>query len=731
MLKRALLVVVAVGLAALAWKLASGGSARSAGRAAVAPKLVEDSPRDVPSASLEAATQSRQAVSEARETLVLTALDPEGHALPDARLSLVGDSSAHAAQVRELDHATDRDGVWRIEVPAGLALRVSAAPRLEPSGARWVLPELAVDALKPGESRSLEVRFVVDCRETFVASFVRAEDGGALTIGGLYLLRVERDGDESCLTAGAMCAPLDAQGTAAVCVATWEANCCLVRAPDRAPEILVVGEGQTLVRPSSPFALERSATLVLHVIERTPSPTERLEVELRCEARSLLAREQKVGTTLGHAELRWWTAVDAQVETRAVDLPVRVPLELRVRRASTGAAVYVHPQALILDPGEVRELTIEVGSLTKLTVSVLDEHEHPIAGCELGLTQHGIDAAAGQEHALVFSSEKPDFLRSDSTDNRGRCVFADLPPGVWWVGLAPTRAPWDELDANAPAPIAQRIEILANEAQHDLTLHTTRGLYLRGRVEVPDGMLFAPGAKRGATPNVILIAHSVELGSTLTGQPEFDGSFAIGPLLEGEYVIETFARGYAPIEPLRVRAGAGPVVIRMQLGSALSGHVVDGASGANAQCDVVITRIGGATPEMLGSTDDQGLFGFSGLAPGEYVISAFASDGRTGMTARQHIEAGDAQGDIPLRLEPPESCGHARIVLEGAIAPGRIALWQDGVCRCLLFVDGASVRTVATPPGELEARLFAGQQQIETRKLSVSRGETAELRIRR
>ena len=574
------------------------------------------------------------------------------------------------------------------------------------------------------------MRFVVECEQTFVASFVRAEDGGALTGGELhYLIADAEDRHGAFLTAGETCASLDAQGAVAMCMPTGHSSYRLLHSPGRAPTILATDEVTAPGSPPNRFALERSATLVLRVVDRESPARPNLVISFACAARSLVAHEQGTGETLGTAVLDWSAPIDTAGASRIDDLPVHVPLEMRVGGGHSFTVDQFEP--LILDPGEVRELTIEIGAVTQLTVSVFDEHEHAIAGCAVGVTQHGIDVAAGQERALVLPGDQPDFQHQGRTDDHGQWMCAALPPGVWWVCLAPTRAPWDEFDANAVAPVAQRIEILANEAQRELTVHTTRGLYLRGRVEVPDGLLFPPGAQRGAMPNVVLITHSVAPGSTLTGQPELDGSFAIGPLLEGEYVIETFARQYAPIEPLRVHTGGDPIVIRMQLGAALSGHVVDAASGNGVQCDVVITKLAGATPEMLGSTDGQGFFGFSGLAAGEYAISAFARDGRTGMAARQHVEAGDAQGDIPLRLEPLANCGQVRMVLEGAIAPGRITLWQDGVCRALYFVDGAMVETVAAPAGELEARLIAGQDLVETRKLSVLRGETAEVRIRR
>jgi hypothetical protein len=94
-----------------------------------------------------------------------------------------------------------------------------------------------------------------------------------------------------------------------------------------------------------------------------------------------------------------------------------------------------------------------------------------------------------------------------------------------------------------PTPVARKLVIAGGDARREITLRTSRGLYIQGRIEVPDDRLFPP---ESSSPSVILIAHSSLLGGGLTGQPERDGSFALGPLTDEVYTIETFSARYDP-----------------------------------------------------------------------------------------------------------------------------------------------------------------------------------------
>src|SRR6185436_6847241 len=119
--------------------------------------------------------------------------------------------------------------------------------------------------------------------------------------------------------------------------------------------------------------------------------------------------------------------------------------------------------------------------------------------------------------------------------------------------------------------------------------------------------------------------------------------------------------------------------IRLQLGARIAGRALDVASGQGLACDVVLTRVDGTQLEMLGSSDSAGSYAFAGLAAGEYVVSAFAQDGRAGTSARRRVAAGQALDDVDPLLETPAACGQLRVVLEGAVESGRVTLWQDGV----------------------------------------------------
>lgn len=566
--------------------------------------------------------------------------------------------------------------------------------------------------------------------ERWLARFVRAEDRAPVPNAVLRRLEVVGVGGAYDSISGALVTPgaeearADARGRVELVLGERTPDRLYVEAPGRAP--IVVATMQPAERGAArDYALERAAQLVVRVHDRASKPEGVLAARLTTTPGELMPARDREELGVLPEFLRWSTAVDARGGAVLEALPVLAPLALEITRGLE--TVYLHGERLILQPGESRELDIDIGAGTRLSVRVVDQAEQPVANTYVGLTRRGIEAAARSPRALLPSNAPIAFETKRLTDADGVAVFEGVAADAWWVAVEPTRAPWDPEVANAVAPCAKRVAIETWERTHEVTLEAARGLYLRGRVETPDAPVLAPGAPARTTPEVVLIAHAVGMGGGLTGDPLADGTFALGPVTEGEYAIETFSRKYAPTAPVRARGDGPPIVIRMELGARIDGRVVDGATGV--RCDVVLARVDGAQPEVLGSSDAEGRFAFGGITPGEYVVSAYTQTSRLASSAR--VAAGADAAAIVLDLLPVDRTGIARIALEGAVEHGRIGLWQDGVCCSARFVSAAGVFTLCGRAGPAELRFADEHGLIERRAVELAGGATTDVRIER
>ncbi|MBK7875395.1 MAG: carboxypeptidase regulatory-like domain-containing protein [Planctomycetes bacterium] len=665
---------------------------------------------------------------DAGASLRLVALDPDGAVLARTRVRVRSPILPHREPAFVAELATDERGELALDVPADTPLFVKAMDRF----ARDTLQALscaAVDVapLTRGEARTVELRFHAGCESAYRLRFVRAEDGAHVARGSARALVPVDPPRPTPVAPGPEVARVDAEGRAEFCIGVQGLQFVQVACEDRSPCVVYTWSNAEEPRERD-VRLERAATLVLRVHDRSRAASDVLRATTACLAASLVPlelREERAPT----GWIEWGASVEDDGRARLEGLPSLAPLKLAL--AHDGSPDYVHPEPIVLQPGEARELVIVLDGGTDLAVTVLDQDERPVAERRVGLLRRGVDARPGDTRAVLPSNDVPQFEQRTWTDEHGVARFEHVAPGAWWVALAPTRAPWSPSDPDAVAPIAERIELAPGEPARTFVLHAPRGLYVRGRVETPDGKLFPPDADKDTAPNVILIAQAVEIGGGLTGQPELDGSFAIGPVTTGEFVIETFSRGYAPIEPVCARAGGPPIVIRMQLGARITGRIVDAATREVVRSEVVLTRVDRDEAETLGSGDTDGAFAFDGLAAGEYVVGAFTQDGRIGASARVRVAAGAALGDVAIELAPLARTSRVRVVVEGDVEPGRIGLWQDGACRSAQFVNGAGVFTLSGGAGAAEVRLADARTVLVRRAVVLVDGATTDIRIER
>ncbi len=712
-----------------------------------APRATVASNRDVklqsaPVNAAPAAVEATQARASARDraTLVLTARDPRGAPLPGTWLRVTSDGAVVASA------KTKAEGACSLDVPFDVPLVVEATPRpgLDGRGALRVADDAPI-VLAPGEWREVDVAFVSDCDGRFVARFLQwqpsfepepppenPETGERLPpLAGAAIRELNRAscGERVERRVGRQLTSLDAQGRVSLCPDDVPTHAWSIELPGWSPKGLGVDPEATQAT-SMRFEVRPSARLTVEIVDSSPRARAALEVHL-CVARSVV-EEYRTKTTALEGAFTLIAPVGPDGTATFVDAPSRDGIRLHV--VCGGHVVREHPDEVRLTSGAPRTVRIEIGKAPQLAVQVLDATRGSDAHagkCELALLREGVLSQTASGEGRLDPSNVRSIVRRTLSDEIGRGFFDDLEPGTWWVAIEPFRAPWEKPFARAPVPVAKRIEVHVGDELLEVTLRTWKGLYLRGTVEVPDGRLFPANATAETTPNVLFLARALDGTGTLTGQPERDGTFAIGPVSDGEYELTTFGRGYAPIEPLRVRASDPPIVIRMQLGGAISGRVVDSATGAGVAAEFVLSRIDAPMDEISGSTDDTGAYGSNGLAAGEYAISAISRDGRSGASARIRLDAAQILESIEVSLASRETCGRVRIVLEGAIAPGRVTLWKAGVCRAFAFVDKGAVIELAMPEGACELRLYVGETQIERRDVDVTRGTVSNVRIHR
>jgi len=568
------------------------------------------------------------------------------------------------------------------------------------------------------DGERIELRYEPGCEEVFATRVVRAQDLAPLASAALNRLdaRLDVGGPQPRKGTQAMDGPeaalaiADAEGRLELCTSVVNAGLVRLGAAGFSPCVFGIEPSAT---PHLEVRLEHAARLQVRVLdlESTEAPC---AIVVETEAWELLPRGWE--PTLGRrGKVGWVTHVDAGGQATLADLPAFAPLTLEVTRL--GRVLHELPDALVFEPGEERRLEIDLRAGIELEVRLLDQDGRPVPGAQLDLTRDDLASGTAAEEVIVAFTDPPVVQRSDLTDDDGRARFEALASGTWWVAVSASRSPWDPVEEQALAPLARRVWLTPGSERHELTLRTCRGLYIDGRLETP-----------GDPGDVILLAHSLDGGGGLTGQSDDAGHFAIGPVGDGRYRIETFARNLAPIVPRIVRAADEALLLRLEPGAALRGRVLDAATRAGVRCEFVISSPDSGRDEVLGSSDEQGNVGTDGLAPGEYVLSAFSADGRVACSERLRAATGSAPAGFELLLPARAACAELRITLDAPAASGRLVARQGVRVVSACFVDGPGTRVLPAPPGPTDVELRVGSEAVWRAAVEAQAGRLTDLR---
>jgi protocatechuate 3,4-dioxygenase beta subunit len=170
-----------------------------------------------------------------------------------------------------------------------------------------------------------------------------------------------------------------------------------------------------------------------------------------------------------------------------------------------------------------------------------------------------------------------------------------------------------------------------------------------------------------------------------------DGAFVLEDVPAGRWSVEAFAPGYQPGSAAGVTVGEGEaaegVEVRLSKGGVVSGRVLEARTGrpvldAQVQAQLsggggpaAMVRMGDQAGENEASTDAEGRYEITGLAPGTWVLTATHPDWSEA-TARVELEAAPASADI--RLGRGGSIGGTVVAAGRPVAGAQVTLSTAG-----------------------------------------------------
>jgi protocatechuate 3,4-dioxygenase beta subunit len=325
---------------------------------------------------------------------------------------------------------------------------------------------------------------------------------------------------------------------------------------------------------------------------------------------------------------------------------------MSVDPVGTGGGRAVEPEAEepgIVAPPELDEdptpAAPVAGAPATLAVLVTDEEQRPLPGASVSTNIDRMPEAASEA----------------VTDGSGRAVIEGLPGGkkvsVRAVGDL-TRIPGTEVvELTAGATALAHIVLVEGGA-------------------VTGTVLGPGGAPIGVPYRVVVYPAQTAAGlpAWISGRPPAaersfgagDRLFAVGGLQPGEYVVQALAEGFLDgrSEAFEVVKGAvrDGVTVTLERGARVSGVVVRGRTGepvAGAQVALspsgMITLGGAGGSIRMGGTkgaktDEMGRFALEGIAPGDYTVTASATDLASGRVENVKVEKGRDANGVMIQL---------------------------------------------------------------------------------
>lgn len=369
-------------------------------------------------------------------------------------------------------------------------------------------------------------------------------------------------------------------------------------------------------------------------------------------------------------------------------LPARQPLVFGLAASFGSAFAQTYPELLVLAPGELRELTWEVGQPQDLSGRVIDQNGAPIAGTVVWLLRENVQFGIQATELEVPPHAESHRLELVSTQDDGTFRFEQVNPGRYWVAMARD-------GEQQGIPMMVRVTVPPNREPGFVEIQARTGEMLRG-VCVDDQGNPVSGVELFAIDSVGRAPRAFTTDA--------EGHFEVGPYESGAEVnfMILFERdGWRIAEPTVAQVGlTSEVILRVTQGSGLSGRVLD-ADGKPVSCDVYLTQPGVGGWRST-STGEDGKFSWRGLAPGDYRLLSSKSGGWFGSSETVHVRAGESVQGVALRLER----GAELIIENGSGQTSGISLQHQGAYFGTTSFEPGVRQTFSAPRGLVRVRAY-------------------------
>lgn len=628
----------------------------------------------------------------------------------------------------ETDARTDARGEALIEVPSGIRMRM----RVRDRGPEVGRSDHSILALEPGERREVLVEMP---RGLELDHWVRAVTGsreepieGAsvrLHFAGAPLPTSEATTSEPLEPA----VPTDSEGLARLRVPSWKSALARIDAPGYGPRIATVVPGHDVQSRAQVVSLSRSASLTATVTASPGVPLAGASLVLSTPASEIAIPR---GTTVLAGNLLWSAVTDEAGACRIDDLPAEVPIHVEIRRGAD--VLHRLADSWTFSAGEKSERSVCLGGAARLLGVLLGPESRPMAGAEIWLARvpaspesATADPAPPQptprdRYFWTGTMEQP--FATARTDEAGGFAFEGLECGEWWVGPAPVRPPQGDGAADTLAPRAQLVPIPSGATEVEVVLRAGPGRWIHGKVVDPNDVAVAQA--------VVWARAADALGSPSTRTAP-DGTFALGPLAEGSFVVRAQGRwGWTDSAESTVSAGARDVLLRLAPGATLRGRAIDRDSGVGCIATLYLGQPdqhgdpgrpdsgGGGARSAIASAGRDGSFEFRGLVPGTYDLLGRSSDGRVGFLPDVVVRLGESASPSVVILAPG---GKLRIRHAGTSAWGRYTVLSQGKVLAEGSAKAGTSVLVSVPAGFLTVRFSTNGKPPEEREVEVSAGE--------
>lgn len=601
---------------------------------------------------------------------------------------------------------TDPDGEAVLELKPGKARTLSIYAR----SLAGVRKEVEIPALKPGESRELEVRLITKDDAVFRGRVV--DDATGQPVADVDIQEKPMNGmfsgdPVSLIRSRNPVLTSSEDGTFEVAAATWRSKSVTLIAPGYAPVRCIVGGADEFPGQVEPFEvrLKRGATLRVN-LESAPADA-RVKVTFYNSSLDEPGATIPGRDSLGSFQIlgRVDSAPGAEPMSFVVnDIPINGPATTVI---TLGRKTLMERSFTPGEAGMSLSQSFDLSSDGSITGVLLTADGEPVPDYEL------VAAATSSLGGLIRSHEE--IAQTVRTEADGSFSFNGLTARKYKVGIQMEYRP----PVNSMIVATQVVDLRAGVGKVEpLEMTLIQGMSIRGRLVGPHGE---------ATSGHVSVLSKGYGWSAQGGTKGEDGSFEVGPLVPGSYSINAMSPGdqYASARPVEAVAGATDLVIAVREAGGVTGRIIDAKTGEPLRGRAFYIESPGAGRMTQGSMDPKSDFEFKKIAAGSGLLVAEVKGVGFSPVTPVTIRAGEITADVVLKVSPSatvaatrgsrENISHAKVDVDGYLAWG-------------VFNEESQRAEVALPAGQATVT-FNVKDSEDTYTLSVEAkaGEVVEV----